>query len=286
MGDIGSWIAAKKKDITSAHREFRGKWVLPPIVEGAERLQREVALIKPNIIAAFGNSPLWVLTGAWGTLKWRGSQLTASSGHKLIPVIHPTAILRQWELRQASVQDLKRVAKERETTTYSNVPVWGFTVRPALTKVMEILHQLLNELNGTVPTTWDYWLDFDLETRAGHIACAGISWSMTDALCVPLMCVENKEGYWTVEEEALIVHTLYQLLTHPKVKVRGQNLLYDCQYTWRHWHFVPRVVQDTMISWHTMFAGLPKRLDYQASILCEHYIWWKDDGRTWFNLGG
>ncbi|MFS2212853.1 hypothetical protein, partial [Kosakonia cowanii] len=67
---------------------------------------------------------------------------------------------------------------------------------------------------------------------------------------------------------------------HPNVLVRGQNLLYDAQYTYRHWHFVPRVAQDTMISHHTMWAGLPKRLDFQASMYCDHYVYWKDEGKT------
>jgi DNA polymerase-1 len=30
-----------------------------------------------------------------------------------------------------------------------------------------------------------------------------------------------------------------------------------------------------------MFAGLPKRLDFQASMYCDHYLYWKDDGKTW-----
>jgi DNA polymerase I-like protein with 3'-5' exonuclease and polymerase domains len=95
------------------------------------------------------------------------------------------------------------------------------------------------------------------------------------------MCVEDQEGYWNPSAEAEIVFLLYKLLTHPRVKVRGQNLLYDAQYTYRHWHFVPRVAQDTMISHHTLFAGLPKSLAFQSSIYSPEYIYWKDDGATW-----
>jgi DNA polymerase I-like protein with 3'-5' exonuclease and polymerase domains len=140
---------------------------------------------------------------------------------------------------------------------------------------------VLQELRDKVERNEIEWVDFDLETRAGHIACAGISWSLEDAICIPLMCVEDRAGYFALEEEAAIVYELYRLLTHPKVKVRGQNLLYDAQYTYRHWHFVPRVAQDTMISHHTMFAGLRKSLDFQASVYCDHYVYWKDDGKTW-----
>ncbi len=77
------------------------------------------------------------------------------------------------------------------------------------------------------------------------------------------------------------MHKLYQLLTHPAVKVRGQNLLYDCQFTYRYWCFIPRVKQDTMIAWHSCFPGLRKSLDFQASIVCDDYLQWKPEKGTW-----
>jgi uracil-DNA glycosylase len=283
--DINSWIAAKKKDITPRHVSLDGKWVMPIVQEGVERLWREIELVSPNVILALGNLSLWALTGAWGALKWRGSQLHAQKTIaatpiplKVIPTIHPRAVLSQWEHRAAAVNDIKRVAKECGSRVYSNQPAWSFLVRPSFHQAYSTLNTLLSRASSS-PTP--IWIDFDLETRAGHIACAGLSWTLNDAICIPFMCVENKEGYWNIEEEAMLVHKIYKLLTHPNVNVRGQNLLYDAQYTYRHWHFVPRVKQDTMISHHTLFAGLPKRLDYQASLYCEHYIYWKDDGKTW-----
>lgn len=276
--DLGAWVAAKKKDITPGHVEVEGKWVLPIVKEGLERLRREIALVQPNVVVAFGNLAFWALTGAWGVLKWRGSQLQSPTQLKVIPTLHPKAILAQWEHRASVVTDLKRAAKECGGKVYTNTPKWEFLVRPSFHQAYDILKTLIGRADRSPEPIW---IDFDLETRAGHIACAGLSWSLTDAVCIPFMCVENKEGYWQVDEEAVLVYNIYRLLTHPKVNVRGQNLLYDAQYTYRHWHFVPRVKQDTMISHHTMFAGLPKRLDYQASLYCDHYVYWKDDGKTW-----
>lgn len=278
--DLGNWIAAKKKDITSNHIQWNGKYVLPIVAQGAERLAREIEMVQPNVIIALGNLALFALTGAWGVLKWRGSQLNALPAYgkrKVIPTYNPSAVLYQWENRASMVLDLKRAAKERSTQEYQNVPNWKFIVRPSA----ETAYRVLQELRDKVERNEIEWIDFDLETRAGHIACAGISWSLEDAICIPLMCVEDRAGYFALEEEAAIVYELYRLLTHPKVKVRGQNLLYDAQYTYRHWHFVPRVAQDTMISHHTMFAGLRKSLDFQASVYCDHYVYWKDDGKTW-----
>lgn len=36
-----------------------------------------------------------------------------------------------------------------------------------------------------------------------------------------------------------------------------------------------------MISWHTAMCEMPKALDFQASILCESYKFWKNDGKVW-----
>ncbi|MFK5057892.1 hypothetical protein ACI4AF_28655, partial [Klebsiella pneumoniae] len=82
------------------------------------------------------------------------------------------------------------------------------------------------------------------------------------------MCEERAEGYFSLDEETGIVYRLYRLLTHARADVIGQNIIYDSQYTWRHWKFVPRVVLDTMISQHACFSALPKGLAYLASMYC------------------
>ena len=294
FNDLSRWIAMKKKDITPDMVKVRDRYVKPIVAEGFAQLLREINLIKPNIILALGSHALWALTGAVGVLKWRGSQIYLNVDRslypqgllapdqtayrcKLIPTIHPAAVLREWSLRPTVLLDLKRLARERATVEYANEPKWDFLIRPSFDAVLECLAELIARLDaGTLE-----WIDFDIETRAGHIACAGISWSLTEALCIPFMCVEDKAGYWLVEQEARIVFLLYKLLTHRRVKVRWQNGLYDAQYTYRHWHFVPRGAQDTMISHHSAFCGLQKSLAFQASMYCDHYVYWKDDGKTW-----
>jgi len=291
--DIGQWIAMKKKDITKAHVVMRDKMVLPIIVEGYEKLLKEIDLVQPNVVVPVGNSSLWALTGHWGVTKWRGSQLrldrhqspemAASANQnivgnppKVIPTIHPAAVLREWAFRTTVVNDFRRIARNLSSREYSE-PKWNFIVRPDFVQVIHILTQLVDRLD----TADLEWIDFDLETKANHIDCAGIGWSRTDAICIPFMDKTNIEGYWSLEEEAAIVYWLWRLLCHPRVKVRGQNLLYDCQYTHRWWHFVPHVAQDTMITWHSCFSGMKKSLDFQASILCENYTQWKPDKAAW-----
>lgn len=269
-------LESKKIDWRS-FQIHRGRSVHPSVVSGIELLKREISMVKPNIIVAFGNTPLWALTGQVGITKWRGSMMTADFADvKVIPTLHPAAILRQWSDRVDAVQDLKRAALFRSGIPYPR-PRWNFKIRPVYAEVLHILNNLLSRLDSGESLR----LSFDLETRAGHIACAGISYSLLDAICIPFMCVERRTGYWTEDEEHTIVQLLRRVLTHKLAEVVGQNILYDAQYTWRWWRFVPRIVQDCMISQHSIFSDKQKSLGYQASVYCNYYYYWKDEGKNW-----
>lgn len=276
--DLNAFIAKAKKDVTPAHREYRGKWCLPPVIEGANLLAKEIQMVKPNVVVAIGQTALWALTGISGITKWRGSMLysDADMGRvKCVPTYHPAAVLREWSWRAVAVSDLRRAAQYRNGGEYPK-PNWRFIIRPTAERVQTTLGLLLVRLaEGPLR------LSFDLETRAGHIACAGLSWTLLDAICVPFMCVESRDGYWNAEHEGEIVWMLRKVLCHPNAEVVGQNILYDSQYTWRHWHFVPNVKQDCMISQHSIFSDLPKSLAFQASMYCKYYVYWKDEGKNW-----
>jgi uracil-DNA glycosylase len=270
--DISTWFAASKKDRDehpNEYTEFQGKWVKAPIIDGCRLLDQEIKMVKPNIIIALGNTALFALTGLFGIQRWRGSMLVSNSGVKCIPTYHPAAILRQWEWRAIAVHDLKRAAEYRDGRAYPD-PKWRFNIRPTVTQVDDTLSRLLRQASSD-----PLWLSVDIETRAGHIDCIGLAWSGQDSLCIPFM--EGTDHYWDEERELFIIRKLMFLLTHPNIRVIMQNGLYDCQYIYRHWHFIPRVAQDTMISHHVAFAGLPKKLDFQASMYCEHYVQWKPD---------
>lgn len=124
----------------------------------------------------------------------------------------------------------------------------------------------------------------DIETRLGHITCFGISWSETDAICIPFTSVQNPQGYWSEEEEKLIVWKLLQLFKNQAIGWIFQNGIYDYQYFARHWGTLPQLYMDTMLVHHTCYAGLPKGLDFLSSLYCEYHRYWKDDGKE-FHTG-
>jgi DNA polymerase len=275
--NLDLWMPATKSRVTHDMVQLRGRFVKPIFKEGYESLRREIDLVKPRLIIALGNAALWALADRRGILKWRGSLLRLDGDEakqRVIPTIHPAAVLRQWEWRVIAVMDLRRA--RRELVDPVDKPRFAFTIKPNLETVLGHLR----DLQAAVEVE-PRWIDLDLETRAGHISCCGLAWSATEALCIPLMLRGSPDGYWLAEEEAKIVHALYRLLTHPNCWVRGQNLLYDCQYTYKHWHFIPNVKQDTMISHHTLWPGLKKSLDFQASMYCDYYVQWKPEKEVW-----
>jgi len=278
-GTIDALFAPSLKEVTPQHIKTLGRYVTPVVIKSLEELQAELALVQPNIIIAFGNIAMWALTGEWNVIKWRGSMMTSLGGIKVIPTHHPSALFKQWELRGLIVNDLRRAKNNLATKQWENKPVWRFKIQPVYSDVAAIFYDLMRALEqGTV------WLDLDIETRVGHIDCIGLSWSKTEGLCIPLMDGTSTKHYWLEEEETAIVFGLYKILTNPNAKIRWQNGLYDAQYIYRWWHFIPRGVQDTMISQHSLYAALPKSLAFLASMYCEWYCYWKEEGKVAENV--
>lgn len=280
-GSLDDFIYWNKTKVPPNFLPYRGVHVHPEFKYGLDLLKAEVASVKPNIIIPVGNAAMWALTGNWGITKWRGSMLyadpdvatSAALAQKVIPTIHPAAVQREWRYRATVVNDLKRARKFLNGEPYPD-PQWKFIIEPSFEQTLDTLYRILYLLNQGPRR-----IGFDYETRFGHIDCAGISWSLKEAICIPFLRGNNQPYWATDEQEAQVVYAIYKVLTHHNAQVNGQNQLYDCQYSYRHWHFVPRVVQDTMISQHSIFSDLPKAIAYQASMYCQFYRYWKEEGK-------
>ena len=279
-GRLEGVIALKKKDITPEHVLWQGKWVLPCIVEGAERLKRELSLVKPNVVCAFGNLAMWVLTGEWGVTSWRSSimESTLIPGLKVIPAISPNMLFGQWKVRPLIVHDLKRVVRQSHSPVITR-PNYNTVIRPSFEKANETLDMLIDMAQAQAASGTKLRLGTDIETRAGHIACIAFAWENEKALCIPLMCQHNANGYWEAEEEAVLVYKMCQLMRI--CRIVGQNFNYDAQYIYRHWHFICPDVVDTMIQQHSCFSNMEKNLSFLSSMYLEDHLHWKDDRTNW-----
>lgn len=103
----------------------------PELTGAIQSLLDECNGVSPTIIVGLGDEPLRALTGYRGITKWRGSVLTAKTGHKFIATIHPAAISREWKYRPAALADFQRALREAQypeiRTTKRTYFLPGFT---------------------------------------------------------------------------------------------------------------------------------------------------------------
>jgi DNA polymerase I-like protein with 3'-5' exonuclease and polymerase domains/uracil-DNA glycosylase len=276
LGKVESLIAVKKKDITSQHVHWNGKWVMPELLRHAERLKAELMLVNPNVVCAVGNLAMFVLTGQWGVNDWRSSimESTLVPGMKVIPTLTPNVLHAQWRKRPIIVHDLKRVKRESATPGVIRKD-YKFVIRMNFATARDTLLSILEKCHSQP----GFEIGADIETRAGHIACIAFAWSETEAICIPLMCQHSPEGYWTLEEETALVRLMCQILT--TAHIVGQNWNYDEQYNHKHWAALTPTATDTMLQQHSCFSNLDKNLAFLSSMYLEDHFYWKDDRTNW-----
>jgi len=273
---LSTLIAEKKKDITPRHVLYKGKWVMPQIVDAVEALREEIKRVSPNVVCTSGNLALWALTGEWSSFNWRSSVMESDliPGLKVIPTLPFSIVNVQWSQRGIIVHDLKRVKRHEDKPGVMDRQ-YNFQDNPTYEEAAQTLSELIAKAESGELTK----LGADIETRAGHISSIAFAWTPKNAICIPLMKTNKPEGYWTEEEEAKLVWLMCYLMR--LVTIVGQNWNYDAQYIYRHWHFLCPNVVDTMIQQHSCFSNLPKNLAFLSSMYCEDHLYWKDDRTNW-----
>lgn len=273
---------------------YEGLKVKPVLRESVENLHRLIARVNPKLIICAGNLPLWALSNhstiranyPSGIGSWRGSQTYTREilGKRwpLLPIIHPAAILREWGFRQITVQDLRRVARflqSDDDKSWSPAARTFCLHRPTYQQVIQRFRNWKLALEiGPLE------LAVDLETyKRKWISVVGLADS-TCELCIPLIFKGQDsfiQSYFALREEQEIWLSLKEILEHPNVRIIGQNFIYDTEWFHRLYNIRAIVSFDTMVAHHLLYPGTPKRLDYLASLYCEHYSYWKDESGDW-----
>lgn len=274
--DLSSWTCHTKSPKDSSWTRLHTSWISGSLRVDVAQVASLVDLVKPNLVITLGALALQVMTGCTSVKKWRGSQLRnklTSHDCTVLPTYHPRYINRDFSTRAITVHDYRRAARIC-VTPLDLKPRYDFRIRPTFQDAMHWLGALLQQVrNGKTKVS------VDIETKGGHIECIGFATNKTEAFCIPLMCKERHTGYWSEIEETVLVGIMRDLMTHANAQCFGQNFIYDIQYIYRFWMFIPNTWYDTMNAQHVMFPGQPKGLDYLASMYCSYYLYWKDDGK-------
>lgn len=282
-------VAWNKKQIRGDMHELHNRFVTPAVTVGLESLIRDIELVKPKVILALGNGALFALTGKWGIKNWRSSiiEYISPGGHRchIIPTYPMDYLYRVWSDRPTIAHDIRKAWILANDPAPIEAPQYNFIIEPSFSVAASTLKKLLSEADrGPLK------LSTDIETRGGHCACIGIAWSKADAICIPqlravnpIVWEEQKDRchYWNEPEEAHLAYLIYKLLSHPNVQGIGQNFLYDAQYFWRWFCFIPRTVRDTMITQHVIYSSGSKGLDFLSSLYAEFHLYWKGESKDW-----
>lgn len=265
--DIKSLCGTKKEDTLG----------LPPIVPSGylqakywpevERLKAEIEGLRPNIVIAMGNIPAWALLQTTGISKIRGSTALSSlvPGQKVLATYHPSAVLRQYDLRPVTVADLEKAKRESEFPEIRRTERTVF-IEPDLSDLEWFYEAHLAQAKMIFP---------DIETSGDQITCIGFAPSPSISMVVPFLDW-RKPGfsYWpTLEAELAAWSWVKKVLAMPQPKC-FHNGLYDLGFLWRHYGIpTTNPNEDSMLLSHAKQPESLKGLGFLASIYEDESAW-------------
>ena len=250
-----------------------------------ELLRKELIEAKPSVVVAVGGHALKALCGigAWrnyqgrwamsGIGNYRGSVLesTLVPGLKVIPVMHPSYILRgAFDEFWPFVWDLKKVQREGEFREIRRAP-FETTVKPRLDEVLSFFANIL---------TLHQLYSLDIETRAGTLACFAMAYTRTDevveSLCVPIQTTTGP--YWSAEDELQVWKGLAEVFkANPRLV--NQNIEYDLDYLLDYGVEPSGIWMDTMLAHSILYPEFPKALAFILSFYLDDVVYYKGEGR-------
>lgn len=254
-------------------REGRRKSVhpTPELLEWYEVLKRELEQANPRVVVACGNEAMVALCNIRGITKHRGSVLpsTLVKGLKVIPILHPSAILRgaQWQELYISSELVSRKVVPLIGLEKFHYQGWEEHLAPTVEEWSEFIQHV------------DGPFALDIETRAGSIACVGIDYcsaGLDRAICVPLQTTRGP--YFTEPEQEWEFWRGLQWLCQ-RYPLVGHNVFYDLDWL-LDYGMQPSEVHDTMLLWHRYYPELPKSLAF-VNMWFNDIPYYKDDGKTW-----
>lgn len=273
------------------HVLLRGVRARRQLVEGHKALLQLISQCNPKLVIGAGNVPLWALTSHGtskfsGIMNWRGSQTYTEeidgTRYPYLPIAHPAAVLRAWDLRPITIHDLKaRAARFLNGELDWAPPNLASTPSPDFGTACAWLDRARHLADRD---SHRYKLAVDLETYARKwVACIGFA-DATEEICIPFFYFDGGgklAQVYTEDQEVILCQKIRDVLRHPRVGVIGQNWTYDYQFIRRWLGISVPPQEDTMIMHHLCWPGTPKGLDYLASLYCDHYCYWKNESQEW-----
>jgi len=228
----------------------------PEIQNGITQLSNDLSTFRPNLCLLLGNTALRAFGLPPAVSKWRGSVVIgtlAGTRYKVLPSIHPAAVLRDYPQWFCLDRDIRRAKHEALTPDY-HPPTHTFHVDLSPEQVLEQLDQV----KQSKPL-----IAIDIEGYVDNMSCISLAPSASEAFIVP-----TTASFWgPPENEARMWKALAGVLTDPTIPKVLQNCMYDLfvlQYSYS--IAVRGVVDDIMYKHWELLSEMPKSLAFQTSI--------------------
>lgn len=267
--DLAELCGAKGEAIPGYPALVKSKYVRVEYAKELDRLGDEILRFDPNLVICLGNVALWALAGRVAVTKIRGTTLLSShtvSGYKLLPTLHPAAILRQWDQRPTLIADLIK-AKRESAFPEIRRPYREIWIEPSLEDICTFIDLYILGCD---------LLSVDIETSGSRVTCIGFAPSTTVAIVIPFDDERSKNGsYWptrTVEAECWGL--VRRVLVDGSIRKLFQNGLYDIAFLYRAYGIGVRgAEEDTMLMSHALQPEALKGLGYLGSIHSDERSW-------------
>jgi uracil-DNA glycosylase family 4 len=241
-------------------------------LDGIGALVKDIQRIKPNVVIPLGNMALWSLFTKTGIMKYRGSILesTLLPGVKLVPTIHPAALLRGkpdesskaqgglWKLRPVVIHDLQRAKRESYDRAIRYQP---------RTIIIDPIGSQLDQAEARLLEA--EFITFDIE-----------SWGGTRIACIGFSPADPHLAYVFSNDGSNSRTDLYRRIlesNNPKV---AQNGMYDITMLDQNQIHVVNLWHDTMLAQHVLYPEHPRGLDFLCSVYTD-IPYYKDEGKVW-----
>ena len=238
--------------------------------EGLDKLKKEIARARPNVIVALGNWPLYFLTGnckyddkrrkkepGKGIAQYRGSilpSLPEFQETKVIATYHPSYINRfeGWKWSPVFFADLVRASQDRHfpELRYPEYEEW-------IDPPSDVLHELTQE------SLRARWTAVDIETFPnGRFSCVGWAFRREGTQKLAGVCITFKrQDLWRFAKEMWEADS-------PKI---FQYATYDIPfmshfYNWTPGGFYDGRGFDTFVASASLLPDFPRSLDFLCSI--------------------
>lgn len=266
--DLKNIQGGKKEAIAGYPAMDKGKYLREEFAYELDRLGTELCEVNPNIIVAMGNTATWATLGQVAISKRRGTLFTSThtvTGFKVLPIYHPAAVIRQWELRPVTVLDLAKAGREAEFPEVLR-PRREIWIEPDLTDLEDFYARHIQKCER---------LSVDIETAGTQITCIGFAPSHSVALVVPFHDPRRARGsYWLTRETEQLAWDFVRKVLASSIPKTFQNGLYDISFLWRSYRIPVRNAEhDTMLLHHALQPESPKGLDFLASTYCNEQAW-------------